>query len=322
MRLVPLSPRAVSTVAAIAIVACFAGAATEGSGQATAGASGTSDRVTYWRSTWHHATMYVGRAGRPVLNPAAALYAIARDASEEYWVSRRDGARVQYGRDGAAYLPTAADRRAWKKAGSPDLDKLMGPASVWGPRRTTVSARKLDELLLGGGELVNLLPAGAPLRDLPVDATALQAALQTLAWRQRTEISREGDAACRASLPACPEDVRGRIDDLAPSFATTLLEYPFAPKRLRVALIDALRTLPGARDAGTIRDPAGRAGSAILLPKGVHDGLDVLVIDRVSDRLFAVGMARNRDLDEIMWSKVIAVRRATVARIGARPRHP
>lgn len=311
----------VTTVAAVGAAACFVGAAASESGTATARASKANDPVIYWRSNWHHATMYVSSKGRPVPNPADAVYAVARDASEEYWVSRRHGARVQYGRDGAAYLPTAADKRAWEKAGSPDLDKLMGPVSVWGPRRTTVSARRIDELLLGGGELVNLLPAGAPLRDLPTEVAALQAALQTLAWRQRTELSGEGDADCRATMSACPHGVQGRIEDLAPSFATTLLEYPFAPRQLRMALIDALSTFPGARDVGTIRDPAGRAGAAILLPEGVHDGLDVLVVDRVKGRLLAVGMARNRDLDEIMWAKAIAVRKATVGRIGARP-HP
>lgn len=67
----------------------------------TASRTGT---VVYWRSLWHHATMYIGSAGRPVLDPEGAVYAIGRDVDEEFWVSRAHGARVSYSHDSAPYL--------------------------------------------------------------------------------------------------------------------------------------------------------------------------------------------------------------------------
>lgn len=299
--------------ALLVLVTALAGALTAGSSAAARPAD-----VTYWRSLWHHATMYVGPAGKPVIDPGAAVYAIARDVDEEYWVSPTLGARVRYSHDSTPYLPSVADRQAWEHAGSPDLLKLMG-TSHYGGYGPTVAPARIDRLLLGSGELYSLLPQGAPFRDMPRSPAAVRTYLQDVAWRQRTVLSNDGDDACRAALADCPAELKQTVRSLALSFALTIVEHPYAPPSLRQALLAMFAAGPGARSLGTLHDRAGRAGQAILLSGDGADGINVVLVDRPRARLVAEATTTTADADHVRWYRVFAVQRATVARLGDRP---
>ncbi len=272
--------------------------------------------VTYSKTLCNHVTLYAGAAGRPAADPEAGVYAIGRIADEEVWVGP-DGARVARGHEGAPYPISAADERAWRAAGSPDLQRLMG-RSHYGNHGSTVRRKRIDDMLLGSGELSHLLPAGAPYRDMPRAASDLKTYLVRTAWRQRTELSGEGDAACVADEAACPAAMRERYTSLALTYAVVMLEDPRAPAALRTGLIELFRGLPRTRSLGKLIDRAGRTGDAIGLSGSGADGLNVLLIDGGS-RLLAEGSANPPDAAHLRWYRTLAVERGRVARIGERP---
>ena len=281
------------------------------------------DDVVYQRAIWSVSFVRVGphRGGRVDrrLRGAKAAFGITRYGTEETWVAPGRGARVQYSVEGHARPATVADARVWRASGSPDLDRIMGPRGGWGPRVQTVRPSGISELLLGTGALNEVLPSPDPLRGLPVEPAALHERLRTLAWRQRTERSGDGDGACKQRLSDCPPTYRALFEEFALIDATTLLRYPFAGPALRKALFGVLATIPGVRSLGTLRDPAGRLGAAIFLPGHGPDGQNVALFATRTSRLLAVGAADAPRVDHIQWSRIERVAAATVGRIGERP---
>ena len=310
-----------STIKQRMLLAAAAIAAALSLGAVGAPARQSDDPDRYSRTVWEHVTGYVGPSGRLISDYRYAEFAVARAQYMEVWASARHGGRIERSLDGPAYLPTAADRRAWKKAGSPDLDKLMGPVSLWGPRGHDLKAAQLDTYLLGGGELARLLPKGDPLRGLPTDRAALAKAIETIALRQRTELSGEGDAACLADPQVCSAALWHNASRMMPYFAISLLEYPFTPTRLRAALIGALRAIPGTISHADVRDIAGRHGEALLFPDGYNDGDNLVLVDTNTAHVLAEGRARGGDRRDVFWHRTMGLQRTTVKHAGDRPQH-
>jgi hypothetical protein len=66
-----------------------------------------------------------------------------------------------------------------------------------------------------------------------------------------------------AALPSDPEQLRQAIAKDPTGDAAQLLGWPLTPRPVKAALYEVLKTLPGARLAGTQEDPSGRSGVGI-----------------------------------------------------------
>lgn len=248
--------------------------------------------VSYQRNTFAISIAYIGADGRPA-GLRNAAYGIARSVPEEIWRAPDGSGRVEYGAESAPYLPSPADERAWRAAGSPDLDALAPAVGRWGPKKTTYGPGRLDEALLLNSNLDTVLPERDPLSVLPREPRRLLAWLSDAAVRQR---------------PNQPSRV---VRDALLSDALTFLRDARAPRELRAALIEVLATLPGARDLGGTRDAAGRSWPAFRL----DDGL-VVAYDPRTSRVMAKGAAYKGG---VRWNMTYGVESARVAGIGQRP---
>lgn len=277
-------------------------------------------KVFYRRDLWTQSIMYIGPNGRPQASPRGpGVFGIVRAGTQELWVAPDRSGRLAYGPARRPYLPSAADVRAWRAAGSPDLNHLAGGAqhrSDLAPQ--AFRAGQLDELLLGDGELDQALPQGDPLRDLPTNPATLTRELRRLAWHQRVRIS--GDPPCAQDLHDCSPPTRRSIEGRYGQNITTLLRYPFASGKLRRALLHVLGDLPDARRMGAVNDPAGRRAAAIRVPASMNDGLNVIVFDLATGRLLADGAASDGTVATLRWQNVYDLNVAGVDRIGQRPR--
>ena len=251
--------------------------------------------VVYLRNTFHMSTRYIGANGRPTASPREAAYAISRSVPEEIWLAPDGSARVAYGKDSAPYLPSPADERAWRAAGSPDLAKLMGPPGRWGPKRTNYGPGGFEAALLSAANLDAVLPDKDRLSVIPRERLELREFLIRAARKQR-------------------KDAQGRRDTFATD-ALIFLQYPETPRELREALIEVLRDVGGGRDLGTITDSAGRAVRAFQLPADMEGG-PVIAYDPATARLMAQGMGSG---DAIRWNMTYAIERVRVAKVGVRP---
>jgi hypothetical protein len=276
------------------------------------------DGVRYVRNHWLHALAHFGPRDVAPDHKTAHPFDVVRWTSEELWLAPDGSGKVAYGNDEPPVFPTSADRRAWRRSGSPDVNRLMSPANHWGPKLTRFKAAEADEHLLGAGELYQALPKGHPLSDMPRDPKALRAYLVHVAWYQRTKISGEGP--CAADLHDCAPQTRRNIRSMFGSDIITLLRYPYAPPALRRALFAVMAGLPDARLLGPIRDPAGRRAVAIEVPPSLDDGLGIIVFDTKRAQLIAIGASDEPRSSEIRWESVLAVQSAIVDRVGERPR--
>ena len=243
--------------------------------------------------------MYIGADGRPGANPDDAAFVIARSVPEELWLAADGSGRLAYGDESAAYLPGVADERAWRAAGSPDLDALIGPPAEWGPKVQDFGPGKLDETLIFNSNLEAALPKRDPLSALPHEPRELAEFLREAAEKQR------------------PEGPESNVSNTFGTNVTTFLRYPRTPPDLRAALLEVFATVPGARALGTVTDPAGRTAAAIQLPPGINDGQNVVAFDPATSRLMAEGTSDGAG--GIRWGTSYAVESAGVAKVGERP---
>jgi hypothetical protein len=249
--------------------------------------------VDYQRNTFAISIRYIGADGRPTASPRKAAFGIARSVPEEVWRAPDGSGRIQYGAESAPYLPSAADERAWRAAGSPDLVQLAGKPGRWGPKRTTYGPGGLDAALLWNSNLEAALPRRDPLSVIPDEPRALAAWLDRAAKKQRR---------------GAPQSA---VRDTVISDALTFLRDARAPRALRAALIEVLSRLEGARELPAVRDGAGRLWPGIEL----SDGL-VVAYDPRAFQLMAKGMAYR---DGVRWNMTYAVAVAGVSTIGERP---
>jgi hypothetical protein len=249
--------------------------------------------VTYQRNTFAVGTRYITADGSRNGSPGNAAYAISWSVPEEIWRAPDGSGRIAYGKESAPYLPSAADERAWRAAGSPDLEQLAGEPADWGPKLTDYGPGELDAALLLNSNLESVLPERDPLSVVPTDLGALTRWLEAAAARQRR---------------GAPERV---IRDALVSDALTFLRDARASLELRTALIDVLSTLDGARKLGTVRDQAGRSWPGVELPGGL-----VVAYDPRAAELMAQG---SRYEDGVRWTYTYAVASGRVSAIGDRP---
>jgi hypothetical protein len=274
--------------------------------------------VWYMRNHWEHALAHFGPRDVPAEHRTKHPFDLVRWTSEELWLAPDGSGKVAYGNDEPPVFPTSADRRGWRRSGSPDLARLFPPANNWGPKVTRFSAHQADSLLLGPGELHQALPKGHPLADMPRDPAALRAYLMRIAWVQRTKISGEGP--CAADLHDCSASTRRNIRSMFGSDLVTLLRYPYTPPALRRSLFAVMAGLPGARSLGPVRDPAGRRAVAIEIPPSLDDGLGIIAFDPHRATLVAIGASDEPRSAEIRWSTLYAVAAGVVGKVGERPR--
>ncbi len=252
-------------------------------------------KVYYQRNTFHMSTKYIAANGRGTASPNDAAYAISRSVPEDLWLAPDGSGRYVYGADSAAYLPSPGDERAWRAAGKPDLEKLMGPPGDWGPKKQDYGPGELDAQLIFNSNLEAVLPKDDPLSKVPHDPRELSAFLAAAAEKQR---------------PEGPESV---VQDTFVDDALTFLRYPRTPEDLRAALIAVLAARPGAQPLGEIRDSADRKVTALALPTG--GGL-VVAYDPDTSRLMATG---TKVADGVRWNMTYGVKVAAVDKIGDRP---
>jgi hypothetical protein len=269
--------------------------ATAGSSPVDAATLLAGGKVYYQRGTFHLETKYIGANGRPAANPRDAAYAISRSAPEEIWLGPDGSGQILYGTESAVYLPSPGDERAWRAAGAPDLEKLMGPPGEWGPKKQDFGPGELDKTLIFNSNLEAVLPKDDPLSVVPHDPRELSAFLSAAAEKQR---------------PEGPDSV---VRDTFADDALTFLRYPRTPDDLRAALIAVLAARPGTRSLGELRDSADRPVTALQLSTG--GGL-VVAYDPATWRLLATGY---KVTDGVRWNMTYALTVAAVEKIGDRP---
>ena len=256
-------------------------------------------RVFYTRNDFTISTTYVGADGRPTAAPADAAYVVSRTVPEEMWLAPDGSGRLAYGDERPPAPAGPADKRAWRAAGAPDLETLVGPPAEWGPKVQEFGRGELESALLFNSNLEAVLPKRDPLSVLPREPGELAEFLRDAARKQR------------------PEGPESNVSNTFGTDVTTFLRYPLTPPELRAALLEVLATVPGARAIGTIRDGAGRVAAAIALPPDMNDGQDIVAFDPATSRLLAEGMSDGSG--GVRWHMVYGVTTAAVDAVGDRP---
>jgi hypothetical protein len=278
-----------------------------------------SGQVLYRRDRVVDAVQYRGPDGRPQASPTGeGTFAVALPADQELWLAPDGRARASRGEAGEPFLPSVADRRAWRAAGSPPIDDVpYVPAGEIGADPTRdYRPEQVDALLLGSGSLNEVLPAD-PFRSLSRDPAQLERTVLRMAWRQRVEIADE--PRCAPDLSDCPRTTRRNILSQFGSDLTLLLRDPRTPADLREALWRVLARVDGVRLLGPLTDPLDRRGVALLLPDPVNDGSNVVLFDPAGARLLAQGRSEDGTLGRLRWQELNDVVRAKVAELGRRP---
>lgn len=286
-------------------------------------------KVLYQRS-WHSSSIrFFDAAGKSTAGPKGpGVWGVARGAYLDSWVTPDGAGRTQQLGEGAAFLPSAADRAGWRAAGSPPLDGLRPNQRATGQEleagapdgRRDWPAGQAGSHLLNIGETNGLIDPANPLRGLSTDPATLYDQLRDLAWRQRIEIA--GEPTCARDLSDCQAPVRKNIESAFGSIAVGFLTYPSTPRDLRESLLRMLASRPGHRTIGTTTHPDRRTGAAVLLPPGTNDGQDVLVIDTDTARPIGVGMSNDRTLRTTRWIRLLDLDTARVDAVGTRPDTP
>ncbi|MDA0166121.1 hypothetical protein OM076_38005, partial [Solirubrobacter ginsenosidimutans] len=248
--------------------------------------------VLYQRSTAIFSMKFIGADGRRAARPLDATYAIARSVPEERWFAPDGSGRIRYGRTSAPFLPSAKDERAWRAAGSPDLEALMPMLGDPAPKRRTFGPGGLDAQLFANSNLEAVLPEHDPLSVVPRSPRGLRAFLFA--------------AAGRVSQDPLPDPITAEV--------LALLTYPRTPADLRAALLEVVATLPGTERIAALADGAGRAVPALRY--GNAGDTRVLAYDPVSSRLLAVGTDAG---GRVRWQQTFALEEGAVGRVGERP---
>jgi hypothetical protein len=258
-----------------------------------------SGRVFYERNDFTISTTYIGADGRPTARPADAAYVVTRTIPEEMWLAPDGSGRLAYGDERPPKPAGPADERAWRAAGAPDLETLVGPPARWGPKVQEFKSGELDSALLFNSNLEVVLPEKDPLSVLPQEPGELAEFLHDAARKQR------------------PEGPESNVSNTFGTNVTTFLRYPLTPPDLRAALLEVLATMRGARALGTIRDGAGRPAAAIALPPDTNDGMNIIAFDPKTSRLLAEGSSDGSG--GVRWNMVYGVTTAAVQEVGNRP---
>jgi hypothetical protein len=320
--LLPASSTRVPVLAS-ARAACSRPGAAAGCGHAlsavSAGATipGHGD-VLYRRSTWTPLVFTISaRASHDPnhiqLPSARTPFTVVRTASEELWLTPDGKGREAHTDGGPAQPQTAADKAAWRAAGSPDLEQLVPNPQGMRPLSQNLDARAT---YLGANGLYDFLPHdGDPLRTIPHDRDALSAWLRERAFKERAG----NDPGCHPDGSGCNSGVLRTLTDTYAGDIQTLLAYPATPPDLRAALVELLGQIPGARSLGLVRDPVGRQVAAIDVNAGAsgYGEPSIIAFDPDTGELRATGAPG--PYGAIRWSNTYAISTYRVAAIGDLP---
>jgi hypothetical protein len=236
-----------------------------------------------------------------------------RTASEELWLAPDGRGRETHTDGGTARPQTAADKAAWRAAGSPDLETLVPNPQGMRPLSQDLDARAM---YLGANGLYDFLPHdGDPLGPIPHNRDALAAWLRDRAFKERAG----NDPGCNPDGTGCNAGVLRSLDDTYAGDIETLLAYPATPPDLRGALVELLGEIPGARSLGLVRDPVGRqvVAMSVSADKAGPGEPSIVAFDPNSGELRATGAPGPRGT--IRWSTIYAITTSRVAAVGDRP---
>ena len=335
-------------VAAAAVRTCFGEAPAARCLTAVAGVASAQDalaagKVWFQRDEWTPVSL---RFAPPGTGGGAAVARPLPGSKEAFEVHGTGPQRIWLAGDGSGRLDvrgetnlapaSQADRAAWRRAGSPDLDALVGPTGGVSPRVQDAGPGGMEDLLLSGAGFGEALPAANRPSQLPEDPTRLAEALATLAYRQRV---RPADrATCPPDLRGCAAPLRRLVESTAGTYVSMLLRWPLTPPSLRAALLRVFAHQDGTRNLGRVRDAKGREGVALQLAGAGADGLNVVLFDPRSSRILADGrvgrsthgtprVALAGDTDPpsdrtIRWQTLYALQSGVVDAIGDEPGKP
>jgi hypothetical protein len=207
---------------------------------------------------WHTRALWKNTHHRQ-LGSGANRYWVEEQQLSERWTAP-DGSSWFGSRTPGAYPKSAADRKAWRRDGSPArwtraANGQTVKLSTEPDKGHVTPGREKKAFFLGGQYLTY-----DELQRLPADPDALKSWLSEAA-----RVSREiaVDRAVTWTLPAL------------------LHELP-APKEVRTAAYRALLTMPGVRSGGRTKDDVGRTGAVLTIEEetGQNDEVTIeLIID-------------------------------------------
>jgi hypothetical protein len=190
------------------------------------------------------------------VGPAADRYVILEKTAVQSWAAANPRTMSQaYNQRLGVQLASAADRRAWRRDGSPaswDVGQQTGPADPVG-------------YTAGGGARVR-----AGLGQPQAYFGQSGGPLFVIGHRSYTARGLRGLPAGPARLKALlltgysPAAGFGGVDQYLFMTVPKVLTMPVTPA-VRAGLYDLLATLPGVRDLGRVRDAAGQPGVAVAL---------------------------------------------------------
>ncbi|GAA3617658.1 hypothetical protein GCM10022419_123920 [Nonomuraea rosea] len=228
----------------------------------------------YWHSRTVATSTHPWRFGTK-----AHPYSLVQQEITERWSAPAGGAWFGY-RELATLPGTAADKKAWRRDGSP---------SKW------------SESIDGKTVKLSAHPAEGRVGPVPGESNRFWFAQQ---WLTYDEVQR---------LPADPDRLKdwltkagqaSRESDLPGWLRYTLPELLYdvpAPKEVRTAAYRALLTLPGVRAGGAAKDGLGRSGAAVVIDSSTGRGKQVTVFrERLTvdtDRMVLLSRDRKATVD-------------------------
>ncbi|GAA3008243.1 hypothetical protein [Streptosporangium longisporum] len=228
------SRRSIILGVALAVGATVLGAPSAGAGTPPEGA--------YWHTRTLETSPHPWRFGTDS-NP----YSLVERHVFERWSA--PGGRAWYGGRDLGTLPrTAADRKAWRRDGSP---------SRW------------SESIDGKTVKLSTEPGRGSLTPAPREQDWFEFAGQRLTYdevqRLPADVGRLKEWLTRAGQVGREMDLAGWLKETLP----VLLHDVPAPREVRVAAYRALLTLPGVRADGDAQDDLGRPGAAVVIDMSV-----------------------------------------------------
>ncbi|MGW4411067.1 hypothetical protein ACWEJ6_44025 [Nonomuraea sp. NPDC004702] len=207
----------------------------------------------YW-----HTRVLTQRTGPRQMGGGANRYWVVEQALTEEWTAPDGKAWLGY-RNAGAYPKSAADRKAWRRDGSPSKWTRTADGQVVklstepdkghvGPVRS-----KNDKFFLAGQWLTY-----DEVQRLPADPAGLKSWLSEAARVSRVK--------------------QDDVDQFVTGALPEMLHQLPAPKNVRAAAYQVLQTMPAVRSQGQSKDGMGRAGAALSIdhPKVVQkNGLTI-----------------------------------------------
>jgi hypothetical protein len=243
----------------------------------------------YWR-------VHLTRGQAYHTGPATGGYTVAGYNTEESsWMARSDSAPdVSYGRDLGAYPLTAADKAAWKKAGSPSTWKAWVKDHY-----ATLSTKPGASYPTLPGTWFGATTTPAQKKKNAAQAKKLCAAdakacakvkLSTLSWADRQKLASDPARFKELLFPA-PQSVdlkgpMGPANQLGQG-AVFLATQPASPQ-VRAAAFRLLAGLPDVRSIGKVTDAGGRIGIGLAARATVQQGSEGGIASTVYDEVLVL----------------------------------